>query len=237
MSQTSIFAYPLTRRYPAHFTWIIVVCGALLTALLTLFAVAGNAYQSEIIYTPDPNTTIASEKWFQRRPFTWASNLETTCQPALLSRDSDYETSAKLFQHTLDTFHREHSEGDIVFAASYLNFVLTDCKVSVIEINLERTDWSRQLKEVFTWLFSYAQSIVKCSAHTSSGPMKVNFTSRFPPVRKYDMLNNFKRLNDTSHPGRAIGAYIMYRWYSKLVAAMSFSVPLTDNMTDPDGPS
>lgn len=85
MSSTSIFAYPLTRRYPAKFTWIILGCGTLLVAILTFFAVAGNAYQSEVIYTPDPNATVASTRWFQNRPFTWTSDLETTCQPALLS--------------------------------------------------------------------------------------------------------------------------------------------------------
>lgn len=136
MSAESFFTYPVTRRYPAKFTWIILAGGAIVITLFTFIAVAGNAYELEARYTNDYNATIASKEWYQKSAISWAVNLENTCQPTLLTIGGDHTTTSQGFHYEIDSFHYTNGTRSIPLTASYRNGSLYDCEVQEIVIEL-----------------------------------------------------------------------------------------------------
>ena len=143
MTNTSVFTYPVTRQYPAKFTWVILAGGAVLITFFTFVAVAGNAYQLESYYTNDYNATIANKTWYQRQTFSWATDMETTCQPALLTIGSDHTTTNQGFHYTIESFLHEGNASSIPLTASYRNGSLTGCQVRELVIELVRKDENR----------------------------------------------------------------------------------------------
>lgn len=248
MAATSVFAYPVTRRFPSHFTWIILAGGAILVTFFTFVAVAGNGYQLQSIYTTDPNTTESSLKWFQKRPFAWANELETACQASLLVIGGDYMTTNQGFRYTIERFrYAEKEDSDAVstevnanvdsttsgvannipLTAAYKNSTIRDCHVRTIVIDLLRSDESRLPRNFWAWAATEARSTVECTMDTVLGPLMVNFTSRLPPIsRRNEITNTFLASNDSNHPGRWLGAQITQSWYLKLSESMGWSVPV-----------
>jgi len=232
MTNTSVFTYPVTRQYPAKFTWIILAGGAVLITFFTFVAVAGNAYQLESYYTNDYNATIANKTWYQRQAFSWATDMETTCQPALLTIGSDHTTTNQGFHYTIRSFLDEGNASSIPLTASYRNGSLTDCQVRELVVELVRKDENRLPRNFWSWGSSYARSTTECTMDTDDGPMKVNLTSQLPTaLRRDEIVDGFLALNDTAHPGRYIGAQILASWYIQLSSAMGYSAPgdLEDN--------
>ena len=226
MPAASFFTYPITRRYPAKFTWIILAVGAVLITFFTFVAVAGNAYQLETYYTNDYNATIANKTWYQRQAFSWATDLETTCQPALLTIGGDHTTTNQGFHYAIGSFHHESNVSSIPLTASYRNGSLNACEVKEIVIELVRKDQNRLPRNFWSWGSSYARSTTECTMDTDDGPLKVNFTSELPTaLRRSEITDGFLALNDTDHPGRYIGAQILVSWYIQISQAMGYSAP------------
>jgi hypothetical protein len=226
MPATSFFTYPVTRKYPAKFTWIILAGGAILITFFTFVAVAGNAYQLETYYTNDYNATIANKTWYQRQAFSWATDLETTCQPTLLTIGGDHTTTNQGFHYAIGSFHHEGNSSNIPLTASYRNGSLNNCEVREIVIELVRKDENRLPRNFWSWGSTYARSTTECTMATDDGPLKVNFTSELPTaLRRREITDAFLSLNDTAHPGRYIGAQILGSWYIQISVAMGYSAP------------
>lgn len=224
MPKTSFFTYSVKRQYPSKFTWIVLVGGAMLSTLLTFVAVAGNAYQLESSYTSNYNLTIAYKRWYQRDAFAWATDMTTTCQPALLTAGNDYTTSNQGFHYTIGSFQRDTNDSRLT--ASYLNGPLYDCRVLLIVIELRRSNQARLPFNYWTWGSTTARAIVECTMLTTDGPYRVNFTSQLPQaIHNYEIEHSFAALKDPAHPGRYIGAQILSAWYLHLSHAMGYSVP------------
>lgn len=244
------------RRFPSGFTWIILVGGVVLVTIFTFIAVAGNAYQLQTVYTTDPNTTESSLKWFQKRPFTWAAELDTTCQASLLVVGGDYMTTNQGFEYTIERFRYAGSnasdasstEGDtdnisaagsiannIPPTAAYKNSTLRDCHVREITIDLLKSDVSRLPRNYWSWAATEARSTIECTMDTLLGPLLVTFTSRLPPIsRRNEITDTFLALNDSTHPGRWVGAQITKAWYVKISESMGWSVPVKGDKKDLD---
>lgn len=212
--------------------------------LFTFIAVASNAYQLQPIYTTDPNTTESSLKWFQKRPFTWANELDTACQASLLVIGGNYMTTNQGFTYTIERFRdagRNFSDGssteadtneiagrisDSPMTAAYKNSTLRDCHVRKIIIELLRSDESRLPRNYWAWGATEARSIVECTMDTVLGPLAVNFTSRLPSVSRSDEITDtFLASKDSTHPGKWLGAQITKAWYTKLSESMGWSIP------------
>lgn len=240
MSAESFFTYPITRRYPSKFTWIILAGGAILITFFTFIAVAGNAYQLDSRYTNDYNATIANKTWYQRPAFSWATDMVTTCQPALLTIGSDQTTTNQGFHYDILSFRREDNASNVPFTASYRNGSLNDCKVQEIVINLVRSSPTRLPKNYWTWANIVASSTTECKIDTDDGPVRVNFTSQLPSAGVYnDITKSFLKFNDSLHPGRYLGAQLLAARYDQLNTAMGYSVPNYQplDQLDYDGPS
>jgi hypothetical protein len=238
MPANSFFTYSISRQYPAKFTWIILVGGAVLITFFTFVAVAGNAYQLDTKYVSDYNATLANKTWYQKQAFSWATDMETTCQPALLTIGSDHTTTNQGFQYTIESFRREGNESSFPLTASYKNGSLSDCQVRDITIELLRSNQVRLARNFWTWGATVARSTTECTVDTDDGPLVIVFSSQLPPAARYgEISDNFLALKDTAHPGRYIGAQLVGAWYTKLVTAMSYSVPGSLDDTDENAAS
>jgi hypothetical protein len=228
MPANSIFTYGVTRQYPAKFTWIIIIGGAIVITLFTLVGFAGDAYQLEPYYTDDYNGTVGSVVWWQRQAFSWTTDeeLATTCSPALLTIGGDHTTTNQAFHYEIKSFHYVGNESNIPLNALYSNNPLTDCQVEEITIELVRNNQNRLPRNYWTWGDSYARSTVECRMDTGDGPMRVEFTSQLPStLRRSEITDSSLALNDNAHPGSYLGAQILTSWYTQLSAAMGFSAP------------
>jgi hypothetical protein len=227
MPAKSFFTYSISRQYPARFTWIILAGGAVLITFFTFVAVAGNAYQMDTKYVNDYNATLANKTWYQKQAFSWATDMETTCQPALLTVGRDLTTTNQGFQYTIESFRRVGNESSIPLTASYKNGSLSDCQVQDITIELLRSNQARLARNYWTWGATVARSTTECTVDTDDGgPLKVNLTSQLPPAGRYgEISDSFLALKDFAHPGRYIGSQLIGAWYIKLSNAMSYSVP------------
>lgn len=233
MPSNSFFTYPVTRQYPAKFTWLILAGGAVLVTFFTFVAVAGNAYQMDTKYSTDYNATLANKTWYQRRAFSWATDMETTCQPALLSIGDDQTTTNQGFHYAIESFRQEGNASSIPLTASYRNGSLSDCHVREIEIELMRSNQVRLARNYWTWGSTVARSTTECTMATDDGLLGVNLTSQLPPAGRWnDIAERFLARNDPAHPGRYIGARLLSAWYIKLSTAMSYSVPGKLSETD-----
>lgn len=234
MSAESFFEYPVTRRYPAKLTWIILVGGTILITLFTFLAVAGNAYELDSRYTNDYNATIANKTWYQRQTFSWATDMETKCQPALLTIGGDHTTTNQGFHHEIESFRHETNASSIPLTASYRNGSLNTCQVQEIVIEFTRTSPTRFPRNRWTWGSTIARSTTQCLMDTDDGPMSVNFTSQLPSAGHYgDIPKSFLGLNDSSHPGRYLGAEFLAARYDRLSMAMGYSVPKDSESEEP----
>lgn len=245
MPATSIFTYPLTRLYPSHYTWIVLVGGTVLITLFTFIAVAGNAYNLETKYTNDPNMTESIRKWFQIKPFNWASEMETTCQASLLTIGGEYVTTNQRLRYTIERFRvpgenasdaSSTDPSDIAvgsniasnapLTAAYKNSTLKDCQVREIVIELLRRDETRLPRNYWAWGNTNARSTTQYTMDTELGPLMVNFTSQLPPVKQSREIDDaFRALNSFAHPGRWIGAQMTRARYDKLVCPWDGQYP------------
>lgn len=240
MPATSVFSYSLTRKYPGHFTWIIVAGAVVLVTLFPFMAFAGNAFQFDPIYTTDPNTTEAYKHWYQKPPFTWTADLDTNCQASILTTGDQLTTTNRGLRYTIDSFIAEDKTTEVSVSAAYRNAILMECEVKSIEIELLRRDESRLPfhGNFWTWGSTYAHSTVECLVDTDSWPLRVNFTNELPSAISYSRTDEpFLALNNSEHPGRYLGSKFLVAWYTKLSIAMSYSVPVSDDLKARDGPS
>jgi hypothetical protein len=238
MPADSFFTYSISRQYPAKFTWIILAGGAVLITFFTFVAVAGNAYQMDTKYANDYNATLANKTWYQKQAFSWATDMETTCEPALLTIGSDHTTTNQGFQYTIDSFRRVGDESSIPLTASYKNGSLSDCQVQDITIELLRDNQVRLARDYWTWGATVARSTTECTVDTDDGPLKIVLTSQLPPAARHAEISaSFLALKDSAHPGRFIGSQLVGAWYIKLSTAMSYSVPGSLYDTDKDASS
>lgn len=198
----------------------------MLITFFTFVAVAGNAYQLDTKYTNDYNATIANKTWYQRKEFSWATDMETTCQPALLTIGGDHTTTNGGLHYAIGSFRQEVNASNIPLTASYRNGSVSDCQVREIVIELLRKNEGRLMRNFWTWAASYARSTTDCMMDTDGGPLIISFTSELPPAsRRGEIIDGFLALNDTAHPGRHIGAQLVAFWLGKLSTAMSYAAP------------
>jgi hypothetical protein len=238
MPANSFFTYSISRQYPAKFTWIILAGGAVLITFFTFVAVAGNAYQLDTKYVSDYNATLANKTWYQKQAFSWATDMETTCQPALLTIGSDHTTTNQGFQYTIESFRREGNESSFPLTASYKNGSLSDCQVRDISIELLRSNQVRLARNFWTWGATVARSTTECTVDTDDGPLVIVLTSQLPPAARYgEISDNFLALKDSAHPGRYLGSQLVGAWYIQLSTAMSYSVPGSLDDTDENAAS
>lgn len=152
--------------------------------------------------------------------------METTCQPAPFTIGSDHTTTNQSFHYIIGSFPRERNASSIPLTASYRNGSLTDCKVRELVVEFVRKDENILPRNYWSWGSSSARSTAECTMDTDDGPLKVNLTSQLPTaLRRDEIVDDFLALNDTTHPGRCLGARILGSWYVQLSTAMGYSAP------------
>ncbi|KAF7193074.1 hypothetical protein HII31_05635 [Pseudocercospora fuligena] len=238
-SNTSIFTYSLSRPYPSRkVTWIVLGGGITLAVLFSFVAVASNAYQFQSIYTTDPNSTVSHREWYQKAPFSWLSNMDATCQAAILTAGSQYLTTGRGFVYTLDQMRLDATNGSgsgVLSSTAYKNVTLKDCDVVQISINLARADQSRYAKNRWAWGATTAQAITMCTVESDNGPVGLNFTMILPEVESRSgsqITENVLRQSKTAKANMYYGVQIMSAWYGKIAIGMGYSVPGGDPDTD-----
>lgn len=235
MPGASFLTYPISRQYPAKFTWIILAGGAVLITFFTFVAVAGNAYELESSYTNDYNATIANKTWYQKPAFSWATDMETKCQPALLTIGGDQTTTNQGFHYAIGSFRHEGNASNIPLTASHRNGSLSGCEVREIVIELVRRNDGRLPRNYWSWGSSYARSTTECTMDSDDGPLRINLTSQLPPaLRRSEITDGFLALNKSANPGRYIGAQVLSAWLIELSTAMGYSAPDSGDLLDSD---
>lgn len=162
----SIFSYSLTRPYPfSWFTYVVFIGGVVFTVLFSFIALATNGYNLDIKYTLDLNSTLDAGYWFQAAPFSWFSQTDVSCQPALLTRGSEYFTSNRGLTYTLDGVQSADSMGPVkgaLPAIGYQNTLLEDCRVIQVGIEFERRDYTQFPGNWWSWGLTYA-TVSRCT--------------------------------------------------------------------------
>lgn len=158
----SFLSYSITRRYPnVRYDWAFATCIILCTILFSFLNLAVNGYNMQTIYTTDPNATVAHHEWFEKAPFSWFNSFTPSCQGASLTTGNTYFTTNLGLIYTLTKVSQGQANGPMrpLPAVSYWNTTLHDCTVDLIDIQMERKEYSATnlyASNFWTWDTSYA---------------------------------------------------------------------------------
>jgi hypothetical protein len=212
----SYFKYNITRPYPFKwFTWVVSIGGAVLVVLFSVLNYAANAYTLTSVYTTDPNSTIAENRWFERAPFSLTNKNVASCQAQDIPINTQLFTTHLGLTYTLaNVTHNVEDDVAIQPALTYLNNTLTNCSVNMVSLDAENTNkmgnyphwaWETSIVSVSlatSWLVSttYAsQAAVTCLIDNGVGTHSIQIALNVQWRPKTFMASNqpttFIRLN------------------------------------------
>ena len=67
------FDYSIQRPYPyPWFTWVTMIGGTIFAVLISVFNFSSDGMYLKLVYTNNPNETLAQQEWVNKPPFSWA---------------------------------------------------------------------------------------------------------------------------------------------------------------------
>lgn len=131
----SFFSYTLTKPYPYRwFTWVVAVGGVAVIIFFSFLNMAANGYTLEVVYTTDPNGTLAESQWFQKPPWTLMNKVEASCQSQGLTLNTQLFTTHLGLTYELANVWSDTNDSttNIFPSLTYLNNTLENCSVNNI---------------------------------------------------------------------------------------------------------
>jgi hypothetical protein len=223
----SFFSYTLTRSYPYKwFTWVVVIGGVAATIFFSLLNLAANGYQLEVVYTTDPNGTLAENQWFQKPPWTLMAKVEASCQSQNLALNTGLFTTQLGLTYTLSNVwsHEANGSTNIYPSLTYRNNTLDNCSVNNIYIHAENTNTNGN-SPFWAWLATTISAVATCSVDNGKSPSFFNMTVQYEASPTTDSAYNdgalgaslsstgFLHLDQTKKPCIWWGEQLLHMWY------------------------
>ncbi|RDW72819.1 hypothetical protein BP6252_06726 [Coleophoma cylindrospora] len=180
----SFFAYQITRPYPfKYFTPLAITGGVVFFVLFTVLNLITSGYYLSTEFSQAPNETMAGGLWFKNWPSYFSDKMQPSCEPVTFPVGSKYFTNHTGLTYTLINVLDPlgAANGTLSPSLSYLNNVIDDCEISLVEIELEaadRTGWQYATQQ---W-GSTTRAFITCSILGPKGPTIFNLTV------EYDLL-------------------------------------------------
>ena len=135
MQHRSCFDYSLGRPYPyCWFTPVVLILGAVLTAVFTVINFASSGYLLESIYSPDPNATT-SKSYFDGLPTLFAGKVRPTCQSVSIPVNTKFFTNNTALRYTLKGV--TGGAQATLPALIYHNNALEECIVQSVQLQFD----------------------------------------------------------------------------------------------------
>jgi len=221
----SFFSYNLTKPYPFKWFTPVVLCGFVAaTALFSFLNLITNGYYLVNEVSVNPNATTTMPRWIRKMPSFFASKVQATCQPTLLSPQDVIFTNQTALTYTINSIARSQN-GDIISSLEYYNNVFENCSVSNIDVNLQSFD--RLANQVaFSQWGPLVRTYVSCTLQSAEGSVVISMTHAYdyePDTISLGKLNTvlgtgFLARNLAQKPSLWWGESLM-SWYWIYVAA------------------
>lgn len=137
------FNYPITRTLPYRwFKWVVIFGGVILTAALSVLNLATTGYELIVQQSVNPNETITANKlWFDKLPLATGKTV-ASCETQDLQTATQFFTNKFGLTYTLSSVEDTDTRGKRTMLPSlqYLNNPLRDCKVTMVQLDLDTLD-------------------------------------------------------------------------------------------------
>ena len=184
----SFFSYNLTRPYPYRwFTWVVGLGGVSAIIFFSFLNLAANGYTLSIVYTTNPNGTLAERQWFQKPPWNLMTKLTASCQAQDTALNTELFTTQLGLTYGLANVWAESSDGSTIMSPSltYLNNTINDCSVQNILVDAENNNKIGNFP-FWAWQTTKVSAIATCSIDNATPPTSINLTVQYQPVPQTD---------------------------------------------------
>lgn len=155
----SLFSYNLTRAYPYRwFTPVTCIAGILLLVIFSYLNYAANGFELAVVMSSDPNTTLADVGTLSGLPRLLTAKYRPQCQPVSLSVGDTVFTNHTGLRYEIVNISQTESQ-ELLPALTYTNNVLENCKVTLVQLELETQDRTAR-----QWVQSAVGIVVRTSS-------------------------------------------------------------------------
>lgn len=230
----SWFSYNLARPYPYRwFTWVVGLGGVIAIVLFSVLNLAANGYTLDVVYTTDPNGTLAENQWFQKAPWTLMAKVEASCQSQGLALTTQLFTTQLGLTYQLANVWSYADDGNVIISPSltYLNNTLNNCSVNNILIDARNSN-SVGNSPYWAWKATTISAVATCSVYNGDAHSYFNMTVQFEarPVTEsaYDkgaigvslQSTGFLHLDQKSKACLWWGQQLLYMWYYNVLSVL-----------------
>lgn len=230
----SFFSYNLTRQVPYKwFTWVVGIGGVAAVVFFSFLNLAANGYTLEVLYTTDPNTTLAETQWFQKPFWTLFAKVEASCQSQGLALNTQLFTTQLGLTYKLANVWSYGTNGSVRIAPSltYLNNTLENCSVNGLYIDAVNTN-SVGNSPFWNWQRTVISAVATCSVQngdlSSLFNMTVEYVADPTTISAYNNGANGVALSSTGFlhldsKGKACnwwGQQLLHMWYYNVLSAL-----------------
>ncbi|KAJ9610380.1 hypothetical protein H2200_005157 [Cladophialophora chaetospira] len=177
----SFFSYNLTRPVPYKwYTWAVGIGGVAAIVFFSFLNLAANGYALEVIYTTDPNTTLAGTQWFQKPFWTLFAKVEASCQSQGLALNTQLFTTQLGLTYKMANVWSYGANGSVKISPSltYLNNTLENCTVNNIYIDATNTN-SVGNSPFWNWQRTIISAVATCSVQNGDLRSLFNMTVEY----------------------------------------------------------
>ena len=230
---SSWFSYNISKPYPFNwFTPVVLVGGIIFTVLFSVINLAANGYYLTSIYTTSPNTTISTEYWFNKAPWSWGDKLKPTCQAQNIPIGYSFFTTNLGLSYTLKSvtqYDPKANETIHLPSLPYLNQTLQDCEIDSVILYTKKSDVSENGNGAWwSWGDSTGGATAHCTISTAVGPVDATFSTTYDTSAKqfdYVIQNSYKNTSSMWWGTRLLNLY----WSSTLYEMSYMQFPDEEN--------
>ncbi|KAK5206675.1 hypothetical protein LTR41_007668 [Exophiala xenobiotica] len=202
---------------------MVIVSFSILFGFFTVFNVATNGYDLQLQYTDNPNSTFAESQWFNNVFFTWGDDkLKPVCQEQNLQIGTEFMTTNMGLSYTIRAITSPSNNSHEIAqhsSISYLNNVLQNCRVNVVNVYLRKADWSAPPSFWWSWMFNSGGADVLCDVVNGAGTFTIRFDVSYGGLaRSYDYvaIDNYR-----THASVWWGTRILNNYFNGIQVVMS----------------
>jgi hypothetical protein len=202
--------YPLERKYLVGrhrqlvktLTSIIVF---IVFVVVSTYNVATIGYAFELVFTQEPNSTLAQHHWYNNWIFNFGDDqLRPKCSAFEVPVGYQFFTSNQGFTYNVQTisFHND-STSEQRISLPYLNNTLENCQMTTATVNLIKSDQSLPgNSNWWSWEASTASSIAQCDVVTNQGNYTITMQKNFNvDARSFENVKAMTQSSKLVHDG------------------------------------
>ncbi|KAH8882282.1 hypothetical protein GQ53DRAFT_459974 [Thozetella sp. PMI_491] len=224
-----VYSYSLKRPYPYKwFTPVVTFGGIAALAVFSVINIASSGYTRTVVYTSDPDSTLA-RKWFGRLPAVFRDSTNPTCQPVNIQVNSQFVTNNSALVYTLRNVVEDHAtdQESQSPALIYNQDVFQNCSVDAITLNLAGNDRTPSQIAISSWGLTANAAIGCMLTDTLDGSSTlVNLTTTYDLVpNTVDVYTGFRKFigrNETTLPSLFWGESLLAAFWVNITSAMKY---------------